>query len=219
MQFLYKSYFQSVNRFFYIGLAVIISVMIVIYIFSTVYDINIKMFLADPASFTNSPIYLGIISNAGIILWAFSAAILLFTAILIWSNNSLINEMKFLLTAFILTLLLMIDDLLLFHELLFPKYLGIPQKFFFIFYFVYLIFYLFYFKTIHLQAKLVYLLIALLFFASSIFFDTMVKETHLTNLLEDGSKLCGNFCWFFYHSEFAKDLISRNYIQQPKINL
>jgi hypothetical protein len=81
----------------------------------------------DPASLRNSRVFTGILSNAGVILWAASAAICRFGAWLLLREYLGWQEVSFLLSSALFTSLLLVDDALLDHEAELPKHLGVPS--------------------------------------------------------------------------------------------
>jgi hypothetical protein len=150
----------------------------------------------------DAPPYVGLLSNIGCIFWSFTVAILFFTYKLsiVLDNNK--KQSNFLLLSGALSLLMLMDDMFLFHEYVVPVYLHLHDS---LFYFIYglsviLIFY-FYFKLI-LKSDYILFLIAFVFFAMSGFFSESQDYFSIAlphqHILEDGTKFLGILSWFFY---------------------
>src|SRR5262245_59972388 len=82
-------------------------------------------FFSDPLGLTYSNPLLGVISNIGILLWSASAAVCLFTYLIVRGRRQDREVRLFFLLFGLLTLVLMLDDLFQFHEEVFPKYLNL----------------------------------------------------------------------------------------------
>jgi hypothetical protein len=104
-----------------------LSLLLAVAVAAAVLGIAPSRFTLDPAALTGAHPFLGVASNAGILLWAAAAAISLFTAALLADSARNGEARKFLRGAGLLTCWLMLDDLFLFHEWLFPSVLGVPQ--------------------------------------------------------------------------------------------
>ena len=82
---------------------------------SILYDIPVYKFTADPTATLSAHPFTGLVSNIGIIFWCATVAICFFTfAIYRASNQDKISI--FLLISAFLSLILLLDDLFLFHE-------------------------------------------------------------------------------------------------------
>ncbi len=96
----------------------------------------------DPAEVVKFPPYIGLLSNWGVILWVMTAAICLFGAVILKKQNAPRDTLRFILLSGLLSLVLGIDDLFLFHDRLLPKMLHIPEAFFYLIYFFVFLVYL-----------------------------------------------------------------------------
>jgi hypothetical protein len=112
-------------------------------------------------------------------------------------------------------MLLMTDDLFLFHEEVFPKYLGIPEKGVFVIYSNILLLYTLLFRESIFKSD--YVILGLAFFL--IGGSTLIKHIPMPipedTFLEDAVKLFGIICWFTYFlrlgfSELKKVFIEKN---------
>jgi len=82
----------------------------------------------DPSAVMGAPFYIGILSQAGIFFWSASAAICMFSAKIISKHPDSYKLKRFLFVSGLLTMLLGLDDIFLFHESVYPYYLGIHEK-------------------------------------------------------------------------------------------
>ena len=82
----------------------------------------------DTTAVLDAPLYVGALSLVALFLWAATAAICFFTAVLLWRHPGGNNERTFFLAAGLLTSVLLLDDAFLFHESIAPDDLGIPDS-------------------------------------------------------------------------------------------
>lgn len=165
--------------------------------------ISIAYFTRDPSAIMGAPFYIGLLSNLGILLWCSSAVICLFSFIIFRGVVKHTEFASFCLFSSILTTVLLFDDLFLIHESVFPHYLNIPEKFFYVSYVIALIAYLVRFRKTILKTEFLLLLLALNFFGLSIIIDLLQQIFHLlrpslANLIEDFSKFLGILGWCTY---------------------
>lgn len=165
--------------------------------------IPISYFTRDPSAIMGVPFYIGLLSNLGILLWCASAVICLFSFTIFQGVVKHIEFASFFLFSSVLTIVLLFDDLLLIHESVFPHYLNIPEKFFYVSYVIALIAYLIRFRKTILKTEFLLLLLALNFFGLSIIIDLFQQTFHLirpglVDLIEDLSKFLGILGWCTY---------------------
>ena len=91
---------------------VLFGLLFTITMISGYYNIPISSFTRDPTVVLGGPSYIGFISNIGILFWAFTAAICLFSSVIHKQGNNQATS-QFLLYSGLLTLWLLLDDLLL----------------------------------------------------------------------------------------------------------
>lgn len=82
------------------------------------------VFTRDVFSTAEVPVYTGLLSNVGILLWAAGVAICLFVRV----AGSRADAGGFLLVSALLTAVLLVDDLFMLHEWVIPRVLGIPEE-------------------------------------------------------------------------------------------
>jgi hypothetical protein len=100
----------------------------------------------------------------------------------------------------LLTTVLLLDDLFLFHESLAPDYLGLRQRLVLLSYGIATAWYLARFRRIVLGPDVRVLLAALVFFTMSVFVDALQERwpSPWRILFEDGFKLLGIASWSAY---------------------
>jgi len=162
------------------------------------YNIPISNFTRDPTAIMNAPFYIGIVSNLGILLWSFSAAVCFFCFAILRKDANNKELISFLFFSGIITSILMLDDLFLFHEQIFPVYLQISEKYVLFGYGIILLLYLARFMRIILKTEFLLLLFAIGFFSLSLIWDLELFHSPAPFLFEDGFKLFGIFSWFAY---------------------
>jgi hypothetical protein len=178
-----------------------LSLLLAVAVAAGAHGIAPSRFTLDPAVLTGSHPLLGVVSNAGILLWAAAAAISLFSAALLGGGRRGGEAGRFLLGAGVLTSWLALDDLFLFHEWLFPAVLGVPQTLVLATYVVVAALFLARFAALILRTERRLLAAALAFFAASLLIDQLPQAWFAWKylvLIEDGCKLLGIVSWFGY---------------------
>ncbi len=162
-------------------------------------NILIGVFTEDPAAFCKTPPFAGAISNIGMIFWCSTSAICFFSAKIYGKRRNKI-VLDFLIASGLLTFWLLLDDLFLLHESIFPLYFQSTEPFAFCVYIVLVLMYLLKFKTLIAQkTEYLILFIACGFFGLSIIFDIIFTQLRIAAFVEDGSKLFGIVTWFIYY--------------------
>ncbi|MGM0408735.1 MAG: hypothetical protein ACQERU_12185, partial [Bacteroidota bacterium] len=161
---------------------------------STTYEIH--MLTRDPVSVLNGPAFIGVLSNIGNLVWAFTVAII-FYSVLIQQMQQKKNEILFLLSSGIITTILLIDDFFMFHEKIAPGYLKIPEHIMYLIYVLLITLYLILSIKKILRTDYIFLMMALFFLGASVITDLFEVEGDWL-LLEDGLKFLGIISWFIY---------------------
>jgi hypothetical protein len=161
-----------------------------------------SLFTRDPAVLLNAHPLVGLVSNVGVMLWSATAAIALFTGLVLRARQYDRACWLFLLGAGLLTGWLLLDDLFLFHDWLFPEVLGVRSRFLFAAYILVTGGLFFRFRAVVRRTGYLVLAAAVVFFAVSIALD-MVSDAWYRRwdnlyLAEDGAKLFGITSWFAY---------------------
>lgn len=121
----------------------------------------------DPAQVVGYEPYIGMLSNWAVLLWFASAVICLFTEIVLRKSGAALRPRLFFLASGILSLTIALDDLFLFHDVILPNTLGIPESFFYLIYLVTIIFYVLVFlRDIHQKEYILFWISFLLLFYS-----------------------------------------------------
>lgn len=171
--------------------------LISVVIISAYYNIPIARFTRDPTAILGGHPFTGVISNIGILFWCSTVAICFFSAAIHRKNGGLIAS-RFLSFSGLITLLLLLDDLFLFHEEIFPTYFHIPEKAIYLGYLVLILMCFVKFKKLIVKTEYALLLISCIFFSMSIGSDFFLPQKGLRLLVEDGFKLFGIVTWFIF---------------------
>lgn len=161
------------------------------------FNVPLSIFTRDPTQILNGHPLTGVISNIGILLWCSTSAICLFSYVVHYFSKRN-TPSRFLLHSGLISLFLLLDDLFMFHETLFPKYFHLSEIVVYLIYLTIIVAYLLKFRKNILHAEHSLFQFALVFFAMSIFIDVFVAETELVFLIEDGFKLLGIVSWFLF---------------------
>lgn len=161
-------------------------------------QIAIMDLMRDPAAVMETPFYIGLLSNAGVLLWWATAAVCLFSSSVLRGATHYKELRSFFQFSGLLTATLTLDDFFLLHESVFPKYFNLSEKFVYLIYGLTLLLYLYRFKKIILKTNFVLLLFAFWFFGFSVLIDKILPFSELSVFLEDGAKLLGIVSWLAY---------------------
>jgi hypothetical protein len=168
-------------------------------------------FTRDPAAVLHGKFYVGLLSNTGIVLWAATTAITLLGASILHRSAGHGFAARFLRHAGLLSLILMLDDLLQFHETVFPVHLRIPEKLVLSIYAVLALTLLVRFWPLIIRSRYVLLLVSAVFLSMSVVIDLIYSTpTEMSFLFEDGFKLLGITGWTAYYWTFTLDAIGRH---------
>jgi len=183
------------------------------------FNIPVWYLTKDPnALIEGGDFYFGALSNLGIILWTIAATLCFFSTIYLkrYSPNS--SFRLFLLHGGILTTLLLLDDLYMWHEVMFPVYFGINTYLVYGSYLIYALYFVIRFRTTILKTEYLVLLASIFLIALSVLVDivhdSQILDATLLNLtglrpdllgelavlLEETSKGLGILTWLIYFS-------------------
>lgn len=152
--------------------------------------------MTDPITSLNGEIWTGFGSNLGVFIWACSAAIAIFSGLSLIYSTGLKQESYFLIIFGLLTLVLSLDDLFLFHDLVLPHF-GISEYVIYVFYALTGFYILFkYLKLISQNENLLFYIGGTLF-CFSIVIDVL-PASPLLGFFEDAVKFVGIFAWSGY---------------------
>lgn len=180
------------------GLAVLVAA-------SKATDRPVAYFTRDPAAELGAEVYVGVVSNIGIVLWAATASICLFAAYMVREQRRLARFLAFSGT---ITAILLIDDLFLLHEDVIPNQLGIHQGVVLVGYVGMFSLYAVGFVRYIAASDYLLLLVAIGFFGLSLAVDVVIEEDFTIDvlgrgfqgqhLIEDGAKFLGIVGWATY---------------------
>jgi len=177
---------------------------------------------ADPLAVYRAPIYIGAISNLGILLWCASASICLFCFVLLRKNPVHRLPALFLLFSGLIISILMLDDFFQLHEKIYRDTLNIPEAFVVSVYGVLFLANLIAFRKVALETNFLLFLLAFGFFGLSLFFDLiMVQNIHGKNyqeIYEEGAKLMGLVSWTAYFIRAALQITRPALVPGPGDN-
>jgi hypothetical protein len=175
-------------------------------------NVSLAFLLRDVTATAKLPFFTGFVSQLGLMLWSASSTICIFALVMLQRQQVDFSESKrFLAHATVLTTVLALDDIFLFHEEVTPIYLHVDEL---IIFGVYIIvgvgFVLFNWREI-LSSEYALLILALALFATSIVLDALPLEDfqlryfwgQLELFLEDGFKFAGIATWLLYFARYA----------------
>lgn len=173
---------------------------------SVLADIPVGDFTRDPAYLGEMAPWSGFLSNLGVLCWCGGAVVCFVTWGVLSRQETESKLALFYLLAGLYTSLLMLDDLFLLHEEIFPIFLPFDEKIIFGGYGLLLISGLYYFRELVLNSNYRFLIMAMGFFAMSVGIDLIQDEVELVLgkwriLFEDGFKFLGIVCWLAYFWE------------------
>jgi hypothetical protein len=147
----------------------------------------------DPNAIHESPKYIGLLSQIGMIFWFSTAGVLLFSTIAMEKLFKTRSYFSFLGNACFLTLFLGIDDMFMLHDELAHR--GIREEYFYLFYGIWLLITLIRFRNIIKYTLYILILTYGLLFGMSMLIDKLITEAYLP---EDMLKFAGIINWSFY---------------------
>lgn len=164
------------------------------------------LFTRDPASLTGTHPLLGVVSNVGVIGWAAAATVCLFVGGMVrqeGASGPKAHWATFLVSAGLITVLLMVDDFFMLHDWILPRYFGLNEKVVFAAYGFLVIGWLVSFRRRIVETDYAALLLSIVFFGFSLVVDFFQPEVEgrigpWRVLLEDGAKLLGIVGWLGY---------------------
>ncbi|WP_411895417.1 hypothetical protein [Winogradskyella sp. A2] len=164
-----------------------------------------KLFTGDPLSTFDANPLTGVISNLGILLWCTTGSILLFTFFLVIGKVEN-KKTSFLLYSGLLTLVLLFDDLFMFHEHIL-KSIGIEEIVMYgIYVILFGILFLAYYRILLSAQFRYFLIITFISFGSSVIIDLLFEHEKFRILFEDGFKFLGIVCWFMFFTFYCLDI-------------
>ncbi|MBA2277963.1 MAG: hypothetical protein H0W06_09405 [Chloroflexia bacterium] len=189
--------FRPVMMLIYTPLVVVFAIVVVVRIGTGVAMADLTR---DALQVAGAPVYTGVLATLGGLLWAATAAICLFGYAVIRGQPRRDGGARFLLAGGLVTTLLMLDDVFMFHEIVFPRYLGISENVVYTLIAAVLVWFVVAFHTAIPRTDFLFLVLAFGAFAFSLGIDRTesINPFPATYLLEDGAKLFGLINWAAY---------------------
>jgi len=211
---------QRSVKLFIAGLFAVVGVLLAVLLaVHCLTKIPFMKFTADPATvFGYNPLF-GYISNLGIILWAACVGVCFLSAGILNAHKGEGQSVRFLLAFGGLTVILMLDDLFMFHESLAPNYLNISEKWVILAYGVYTMFCFYHFRRLILNNDFRFLIFAMAALGSSVVVDQISSRFYFPGeyFVEDGLKFIGIAAWLSYFVEFSSDKITAMFTDMNRI--
>ena len=169
-------------------------------------DIQFSELSRDPAEILGSSFYLGSLTHVGVLVWWSSAAICFFAAGFHDPRSGVGNRRAFLRASAVVAAWLTLDDFFLLHDVVFPRHLGIRQRFVLLIYGAGMVLYLARFRKEILKTEYLLFAASLACFGVSVLADVMQSRVQLDehHLIEDGSKFLGIAIWTLYFVRAAR---------------
>ena len=195
-----KSILEQFKRLLLVFAFVFIPIIVLLVILSLQTFVSFPYFSLDPILLIeDGKPYFGFLSYVGILLWCSTASVCLYSSLILKKYKSESEWIKFLLASGLITTMMLVDDLFLFHEYI-PNYIPINEKIIFSIYGIIIIIFLIRFWRIILNnTKYLLLLASFIFFALSMATDVFHDDKLAFHYsFEDGFKLLGIVSWFIY---------------------
>ncbi len=187
----------------------------VVALISAIKGIPVGTFTRDPVQVMDAPFYTGLISNAGVLVWCAAAVMALFAGALLPRSPERREQKRFLLWSGVLTLGVMLDDLFILHDQVFPDLFHVHEQ---VFYFGYVAaggLYIIRFRRVIFGPDVPLLVLATAFMGISLIMDQwhmlltvfgrmIIPENFL---IEDGAKLLGQVTWMAYLARRSADAV------------
>jgi hypothetical protein len=174
-------------------------------------NMSLGFLLRDVTVTGDLPFFAGFVSQLTALLWAAALTICLYGLLLARRTGSSGRSRRFLLHSTILTGALLLDDVFLVHDEIFPNYLHLPEELAYAAYAIIGIgFVVLNWKEI-LSGEYAILMLALGLFAGSIFLDSLPLDSlnlryfweQLEFLSEDGCKFAGVATWLTFFVRYT----------------
>ncbi|MBL7129669.1 MAG: hypothetical protein ISS16_11885 [Ignavibacteria bacterium] len=195
-----KSILEQFKKLLFVFAIVYVPVIVLLVILSLQAFVSFPYFSIDPILLIeDGKPYFGFLSYIGILLWCSTATVCIYSSFILKKFNCESEWIKFLLASGLITTMMLVDDLFLFHEYI-PNYIPINEKIIFSIYGIIILIFLIRFrKKIINNTKFLSLIVSFFFFGLSMIVDVFHDDTLAFHYsFEDGFKLLGIVSWFIY---------------------
>ena len=188
----------------------------VIFVLHTIGEIPVGDLTRDTAIVTKGHPWHGLLSQIGMFFWAGAGTM----CVLLWTSATRLGLDRrityFGFFSALLTIWLALDDILMMHDIVLPRRLGIQETTVYGTYIVLVLAYLLFFRRVIMRTDTKLLFLAFMLFAISLSVDIRLIPTgseDVLYLLEDGAKFGGIVAWCGYFFVNTRSLVLRE--RQP----
>lgn len=203
---------KGIARTWRIGLIVLVPAVLILgatYLLAVAVDAPRSDLTRDALDALGAPVYVGFLSQLGNVFWMVTAASCLFAWWLLRGGNHPKDADRFLLASGLLTALLGIDDLFLFHDRVMASVLGLPDEAYVALYGVVVVAYAAVTWKWLLRLEYGLLAISVAFLGSSVLFDVVAEFSDSETFIEDSLKFIGIAFWAVFYIRAAVHLASQ----------
>lgn len=188
-----------------------VSILAVVALVALRLNLPVSMLTCDLAVLAHVNPLCGVLSSLGVLLWCATASVSLFVATLAAKRGDKLQA-AFLLWFAVLSLVLMLDDLFMFHEYLAAEYLGLRQRYVILAYMALTSGLLVSFRKVILTGDYALLAAAIGLFSFSVAIEKVLSyhKGSWLYLAEDGAKFLGLVSWAGYFIRHSWFLLARS---------
>lgn len=168
----------------------------------------------DPQAIAALPVHAGFLSNVGVILWSATAAVCLFSYAVLRERRTDTTMARYLLFGGLISGMLLIDDLFMMHDAVFPRYLGTSDEVAYGAYMLITLAYFIWFRWTIPRTDYLLLVLASIGFGVSIVADVrhwFSYSSDISFFVEDGSKFFGIALWSAYFMSVSARVVGRSH--------
>lgn len=172
--------------------------LVAVVVASRVAGITVSDATRDAIDVTAAPVYVGFVSNLGMVVWVVAATSCLFAAALIARRHKLSSDTRFLVATGVLTSVAAADDLFLIHERVITPLAGESEGAYVVLWAGLLIAYAAVAGRSLLRYRSPLLVVVAALFLLSLSIDVFAPLTDMWTFLEDSAKYLGIVAWAVY---------------------
>lgn len=199
------------SKFLFVSLFLLYGALVALFFFTIVagraLGLSTSQLVRDPAATHDFHPLTGALSHLAVFGWTTGGVLSLFAGMVLRFEGGSRRRSLFLTAAGMLSIVLMLDDLLLFHEALAPSWLGIPEAGVYLIMAATVVTFVVFFRSEILMSFPWMLGLAGSWFVASIALDL---ASSLPPLYEDFLKVVGIYTWSLYWGVVATDSMVRS---------